>query len=178
MNKKIYFLKNIPALLRGIFGKRKVKLPDGNYLIFSSTLSAVYIPKAGKAVDLGIISRRVVTNAGVDFMASDFVDGTTDITNFNWHASGTGTNPESVNDTALQTEVESRVSGTKSKPSAGQYRTVATITYGSSYAITEHGIFSASTGGTLWDRSVFSAINVSSGDSIQFTYTLTINAGG
>ncbi|HYF28584.1 MAG TPA: hypothetical protein VD931_22785 [Baekduia sp.] len=30
----------------------------------------------------------------------------------------------------------------------------------------------------LWDRKVFSAINVVNGDSIQFTYTLTISSGG
>lgn len=30
----------------------------------------------------------------------------------------------------------------------------------------------------MWDRKQFSAINVVNGDSIQFTYTLTINSGG
>lgn len=30
----------------------------------------------------------------------------------------------------------------------------------------------------LWDHKVFSAINVINGDSIQFTYTVTINSGG
>jgi hypothetical protein len=30
----------------------------------------------------------------------------------------------------------------------------------------------------LWDHKVFAAINVNSGDSIQFTYQLTINSGG
>lgn len=30
----------------------------------------------------------------------------------------------------------------------------------------------------LWDHKVFAAINVNSGDSIQFTYTLTVNSGG
>lgn len=30
----------------------------------------------------------------------------------------------------------------------------------------------------LWDHKVFSAINVVSGDSIQFTYQLTVNSGG
>lgn len=30
----------------------------------------------------------------------------------------------------------------------------------------------------MWDRKVFSAINVANGDSIQFTYTLTISSGG
>lgn len=32
--------------------------------------------------------------------------------------------------------------------------------------------------GVAWDHKVFSAINVNNGDSIQFTYTLTISAGG
>lgn len=31
---------------------------------------------------------------------------------------------------------------------------------------------------SMWDHKVFSAINVVSGDSIQFTYTLTVNSGG
>ena len=30
----------------------------------------------------------------------------------------------------------------------------------------------------MWDHKVFSAINVNNGDSIQFTYTLTISSGG
>jgi hypothetical protein len=30
----------------------------------------------------------------------------------------------------------------------------------------------------MWDHKVFSAVNVANGDSIQFTYTLTINSGG
>lgn len=30
----------------------------------------------------------------------------------------------------------------------------------------------------MWDHKVFSAINVLNGDSIQFTYTLTVNSGG
>ena len=30
----------------------------------------------------------------------------------------------------------------------------------------------------MWDHKVFSAINVANGDSIQFTYTVTVNSGG
>jgi hypothetical protein len=45
--------------------------------------------------------------------------------------------------------------------------------------VTEHGLFSASSAGTLWDRTTFSAINLvgASGDALQSTYTLTITAG-
>jgi len=31
---------------------------------------------------------------------------------------------------------------------------------------------------TLLDRTLFSAVNVVNGDSIEFTYTLTVTAGG
>jgi len=54
---------------------------------------------------------------------------------------------------------------------------VGTIAYTTTKAITEHGIFNDPTAGTLMDRTVFSAINVVSGDSVQYTYTLTLTAG-
>lgn len=135
--------------------------------------------KAPKVVDLGLLSHLVVTNAGVDLMATDFFDGSVDITTVDFHDAGTGNTAENVTDTAMQTAWGgARVSGTPTHPAAGQYRSVATITFTGSFAIVEHGIFSASSGATLWDRSVFSAINVVNTDAIQFTYTLTITAGG
>ena len=123
----------------------------------------------------------IVTTAGVNYMASDFASGgvTPTISGFKFHASGTGIVAAAVTDTALGTDSGvARVSGTPSNPTANQYRSVATMAYVSTLAITEWGLFSASTVGTLWDRRVFAAINVVSGDSIQFTYTLTVNNGG
>jgi len=123
----------------------------------------------------------IVTTAGVNYMATDFASGgvTPTISGFKFHASGTGNTAAAVGDTAMQTDSGvARVSGTPSNPSANQYRSVATMAYTSTLAITEWGLFSASTSGTLWDRRVFSAINVVNGDSIQFTYTLTVNNGG
>ena len=112
-------------------------------------------------------------------MRDDFNDGASDINTFNFHDSGTGAVAENVTDTALGTPAgPARVAGTKSVPATNQYRSVATIAYTATLAITEHGLFSASTAGTLWDRSVFAAVNVVSGESIQFTYTLTLTAGG
>lgn len=123
----------------------------------------------------------IVTTAGVNYMASDFASGgvTPTISGLKFHASGTGVAAAAVTDTALGTDSGvARVSGTPSNPTANQYRSVATMAYVSTLAITEWGVFSALTVGTLWDRRVFAAINVVSGDSIQFTYTLTVNNGG
>ena len=143
-----------------------------------SELRAVHLRGGKVHRDLGVISRRVVTNAGVDFMATEFFDGSVLISVFNFHASGTGVAAENVTDTTLGTEVATRVAGAKTHPGVGLYRTIATIPYVAGFNITEHGIFSAAAAGTLWDRSVFAAIGVVNGDSIQFTYTLTIVAGG
>lgn len=144
-----------------------------------SELQATILRADGSREELGVISRRVVTTAGVNYLASAFNGGTTP-TNMKYHGYGTGTNAEAIGDTALQTEVETRDgTGAQSNPSANLYRTVGIPAAATApRVITEHGIFSASTTGTLWDRSVFSAINLAIGDSIQFTYTLTLTAGG
>lgn len=141
----------------------------------------------GVWIDYGILSRRVVTDAGVAYIVDDWDGGANVIDNFNYHGCGTGTTAEAAGDTALVTESttvlnpdSTRATGTKTQPAANQMRSVATVTFDGSAAITEHGIFTqaATGGGTLLDRSVFSAINVASGDSIQFTWTLTLNSGG
>jgi hypothetical protein len=143
-----------------------------------SSVSAVHNAKAqGISIDHGVVSRRVVTTAGVNAIRDQFL-ATFTLANFKYHASGTGTTAEAVGDTALVTEVESRVAGTQVSGGTGAYQTVATIPYTATRAITEHGIFSASSVGTLLDRSVFTAINVVNGDSITFTYTITFSAGG
>jgi hypothetical protein len=142
---------------------------------------AVTVTKAdGQVVDYGVVSYRVVTTAYVTNLATNQFDGSgAALTAFDYHDAGTGTNAEAVGDTTLQTAFGgSRVAGTPTNPSAGAYRSTATIPFTSTLAITEHGLFSASTSGTLADRSVFTAINVVSGDSIQFQYTLTYSAGG
>jgi hypothetical protein len=162
-------------------------------------LSAMLIRADGTCKDLGIISKRdlttwwkrlldrfrrnsqgIVTTVGVNYMASDFASGgvTPTISGFKFHDSGTGTAAEAITDTTITPAGPARVTGTPSNPSANVYKTIATVAYTSTLAITEWGLFSAATSGTLWDRRKFSAINVVNGDSIQFTYSLTISAGG
>lgn len=153
----------------------------------TSELSLRLVRANGERIDYGVVSRRVVTDAGVAFLVDDWDNNGQDISTLNFHGMGTGTTAEAAGDTALVTESttalnpdSTRATGTRSQPAANQYRTVGTLTFDASAAITEHGIFSqaATGGGTLWDRSVFSAINVVSGDSIQATYTVTVSSGG
>ena len=184
MNTLFYKLKNWKAykdkLYRKLFSLSAAMGMVGGFLSFDPEVHGRYYSfEEGRWYDLGLLSCKLVTDAGVAYMVDDFDTGAAGITDFNYHDSGTGVVAENVTDTGLGTPTaEARDSGTKSQPIASQFRTVATHTYAGTFAVTEHGVFSASTAGTLWDRSVFSAINVISGDKIEFSYTLTITAGG
>lgn len=136
--------------------------------------------------------RGLVTDAGLNFLAVAFtVDAVgTDIFNFKYHDSGTGVTAAAQSDTTLQTQAgpTTRATGTNTQTQSASgtgsttpaiVQSVGTIAYVSSLAITEWGLFSqAAQGGTMWDHRIFSAINVVSGDSIQFTYSLSLPGGG
>jgi len=133
--------------------------------------------------------RGLVTLGALNAIATDLVSGTV-VGLYKFHDSGTGTTTPAQTDTALQTQAgpTTRATGTntQTQSASGTGSTtpaivtcVGTIAYVSTLAITEWGLFNqAAQGGTMWDHRTFSAINVVSGDSIQFTYSLSIPGGG
>lgn len=177
--------RNWPLLFRGV-----PRVLAARALGIATLHGSLFLEKVdgltGQRINYGLVSLRVVTTAGVNYLAADFNDGASDVSSFDYHGLGTGTNAEAAADTTLQTEISTeytgnvRASGTPSNPSANLYRSVGTNTLDSGTpAITEHGLFTASTSGTLWDRSIFSAINLvgANGDSLASTYTVTFAAG-
>ncbi len=146
----------------------------------SASLKARVFRKDGSIEDLGTICTHVVTDAFVAYLVDSLQAVEANWDDFKYHDSGTGTNVEAVGDTALQTPTgEARDVGTQIEgATANIYKSVVTNTYAGTFAITEHGLFNAAAAGTLMDRSVFTAINVISGDKIEFTYQLTCTAGG
>ena len=142
-------------------------------------LSAKKIAADGTVTDYGVVSVKKITTAFRDYLVDSLQDSTTyPLDVFRYHAAGTDNTAEANTQTALGGEVESRALGTRTEgSSANIYETVGTVEFTATRTITEHGIFSASTGGTMMDRSVLSSsIGVESGDSIQFTYQATFNA--
>jgi len=150
-----------------------------------SLLPAVF---GGQTLAFGTISQRVVTTAGVNYIVDAF-QNTTEVENFKFHGYGTGTAAEATSDTGLGTELTTEYAVDSTRPTGSQgegasaniYRTTATLSpdSGGTLAITEHGVFSAASAGTLLDRSKFSAINLVAGsDSLQTQYDLTVSAGG
>lgn len=167
----LWKLRNLRHLLRGV--------PD-MILGMVRPVGRLYITVRradGTETDLGLVSTRVVTTAGVNAIVDAF-QGSFTLSNFKYHGMGTGNTAENASDTTLVTEVETRATGSQTEgASANIYKSVGTITATTARSIVEHGLFSASSSGTLLDRSVFSTISLANGDSVQFTYQLTLPAG-
>jgi hypothetical protein len=89
-------------------------------------------------------------------------------------AYGTGAGTTAAADTTLFTETGTRQTGTSTQQTTSvtndTYQVVGTQTAGGTLAITNAGLFDASTSGNLFVKGDFSTINLSSGDSIQFTF--------
>jgi hypothetical protein len=115
----------------------------------------------------------LVVGAGLDFIASR-MNGTSDGV-MSHMAIGTGTTAAANGDTDLGTVVGSRVSLTSATVTDNAIVYVGDFS-STSGAITEAGVFNASTGGTMLCRTVFSALNITSSDSLSITWTVTISA--
>lgn len=170
----VFKVRNIPTRIRGAVAE----FCTFAEIALVAELSATVHRADGSAEALGTLSRRVVTNAGVGYIVDAF-QNLVEMEALNYHDCGIGATAEAAGDTALVTPFGgARVAGTQSEPASNQYRSTATIAFTSAFAVVEHGLLSASSGGVLFDRSVFGAINVANGDSIQFQYTVTFTAGG
>ena len=116
-----------------------------------------------------------VTNGGLGIVTGLLAGaGATCAKNIAWGVGATGA---AVTDTAMQTLTdcgESRVAGTPSQQqtttSNDTFRVVGTMTCETTAkTITEVGLFTDASAGTLFMRATFSGIALSVGDSIAFT---------
>lgn len=178
-------LRNFPRLIVPAF-----KIAVINRLKIVALEGSLYLKviRDGVEVDLGLASLKLVTDAGVAYITADMnaASGGADVSNFKYHGFGTGTTAENANQTGLITELTTEYVVNSTRPTGSQanstntYTTVGTLSpdSGGTLAITEHGVFSASSSTTLLDRSVFSAVNLVAGsDSLQATYVLTLPSG-
>jgi len=124
----------------------------------------------------------VFTNAGTAIPTNRIIHAGTAPKDIGW---GIGTTAAAVTDTALQTEsapttAGGRTVGTESRVTTtvtnDTYQVAGTVTAGSTLAITEAGLFDAVTAGNMLIHSIFTAVNVVSGDSIAFTFQLKFAA--
>lgn len=113
----------------------------------------------------------VLTNAGKAIITALLAASTA-----KYVGMGTGAGTAAIADTTLFTEVETRTSGTQSQQTttttSDTYRVVGTVAATTTRAITNAGVFDASSNGNLLAKGDFSTINLASGDSIAFTFNI------
>jgi hypothetical protein len=117
----------------------------------------------------------LVVTVGKQFIASRMASASAAV--MSYMAIGTGTTAAAVGDTALQSQsaIVSLTSATASSNTVvyvGNFPagTPATLT-----AITEAGIFNASSAGTMLCHTVFAAVNKDVGDTMSITWTITLS---
>lgn len=117
----------------------------------------------------------LVVNTGLAYIASRMKDATA--TAMSHMGVGTGTTAAAAANTTLETELGTRDALDSTTVSSNQIVYVATFAAGNATgAITEAGIFNASTAGTMLCRTVFAAVNKGASDTLQITWTITISA--
>jgi hypothetical protein len=122
--------------------------------------------------------KNLVVTVGKNFIASSMAKTTTNTPAAMTHMEvGTGTTAAAVGDTALETAVaSSRVTLTSTTVTTNNVAYVATFPAGTGTgALTEAGIFNASSSGTMLCRTVFSVINKGAADTLGITWTVTVN---
>jgi hypothetical protein len=122
--------------------------------------------------------KNLVVTVGKNFIASSMAKTTTNSPAAMTHMEvGTGTTAAAVGDTALQTAVaSSRVTLTSTTVTTNNVAYVASFPAGTGTgALTEAGIFNASSSGTMLCRTVFSVINKGAADTLGITWTVTVN---
>jgi hypothetical protein len=180
---------NVLGLRTSLFVVKKVLSKEGQRILASGLYKdaaelaleqpGLWIPTKTRR----LCKNRVVTTAFVNDIVDCLTVNGTQLALFDdykYHDCGIGTGAESAADTALGTPWGgARVVGTQIEGTSTYiYKSVATITFNATKAITEHGLFNASTTGQLMDRTLFAAINVVDTNQIEFTYNITFTAGG
>jgi len=127
--------------------------------------------------------RNLIVNTGENFLV-DAWQNIVELEIMKYHGIGTSTTSAGETDTGCLTELttqynpdNTRATGSLTEgASTNIFRTVGTNTVDATVAIMEWCLESqaATGGGTMWSRVVFSAVNLSSGDSLQSTYDLTV----
>ncbi len=130
----------------------------------------------GKIKDERNIKNLVVTT-GKNFIAASMIKTTSDTPAAMTHMGlGSGTTAAAVGDTALESALGSRVSLSSATNADAVTTYVATFAAGTGTgAVTEAGIFNASTSGTMLCRSVFSVVNKGADDSMSITWAITVS---
>jgi hypothetical protein len=114
----------------------------------------------------------LVVTAGKEFVAARMIGTSADV--MDNMAIGSGSTAAAAGDTALGSELD--------RQSATSSASGAVVTYSATFAagngtgaVTEAGLFNASSGGSMLCRTVFSVVNKGASDSMTISWAVTVS---
>lgn len=123
-----------------------------------------------------IVSRNMVVNGGLDLLADLFIGATTTIPRA--LAVGTGTTAPTKADTALEAEVYRSPQLTeysRGGTGAAIFKYYLTASQANGNTLTEAGLFTSNSGGTMVARVTHTAITKTSAESVTYEWTITLS---
>lgn len=137
-------------------------------------LNIVLKNSAGEIKDTREVDNLVVS-AGLAFITSRMAGTSSNV--MSHMAIGSGTTAAAAGDTDLESILGSREALDSTTPSTNTIAYVSSFEAGEGTgAVTEAGIFNASTAGTMLCRTVFSVVNKGADDTMTITWTITLSA--
>lgn len=140
-------------------------------------LSIVLKDERGAVKDTREI-KNLVVNTGLAHITSRLLGTSSGV--MSHMALGAGTSSAAAGDTTLGSPLGSRKAFDSVTQSGSNNESIVYVTTFSpgeaTGAVTEAGIFNASSSGTMLCRTVFSVVNKAAGDTLQVTWTLTFSA--
>jgi hypothetical protein len=165
-----------------IFKALKMTKPRNVMVAFGFLKCKVYDKHGILKEDCGLVGVREVTGEFVDYLADAMTDSSQPMDHFNAHGMGDGSTAETDTQTALVNQQDGRVVGSQTHGATSNvYRSVATIVATDAYTAIEHGIFdtTGAASDVLLDRTIVgSPPTLATDDEVEWTYDLTITAGG
>jgi hypothetical protein len=129
--------------------------------------------KDGNIKDERLIENLIV-DTGLNFICDRMKDDETAMTHM---ALGSGSTAAAAGDTTLGSQLGSREVLDSSTVTNNQIVYVSSFEAGDATgAVTEAGIFNASSGGTMLCRTVFSVVNKAADDTLTVNWTITLTA--
>jgi hypothetical protein len=116
----------------------------------------------------------LIVDTGLNFICDRMKDDETAMTHM---ALGSGSTAAAAGNTALESQLGSREALDSSTVTNNQIVYVSSFEAGDATgAVTEAGIFNASSGGTMLCRTVFAVVNKASDDSLSITWQINLSA--
>lgn len=119
--------------------------------------------------------KNLVVSTGLTFICSRMADTSSNV--MSHMALGSGTTAAAANQTDLVSILGSREALDSTSASSNTITYIASFSAGTSTgAVTEAGLFNASSGGTMLCRTVFSVVNKGAQDILNITWVITLQA--